>query len=109
MQGKSIRGRWHNIWGVCSKEADGKDVVFELRKDGELGLRGGVKRLGACRGHGGGVCRMDWSVNARLIRSCTEVLFPQYEQSQQRSHFRLKFVMSISYTSCRRRHSSTER
>jgi hypothetical protein len=108
MQGKSNRGRWHNIWDVCLKEADGKDVVFELRKDGEVGLRGGVKRIGACRGHGGGVCRMDWSVNARLIRSCTEVLFPQHDQSQQHSSFRFQFVISISSTSCRMSHSGTE-
>lgn len=73
MQSRSTQGRWFNTWSPILKEADGKDVVFDLHGGGNWGLRGGIRRVGACKGHGGGVHRMDWSANGRLIRSCTEV------------------------------------
>lgn len=42
---------------------------------GELnlkGVRGIVKRVGSCKGHGSGVTRCDWSLDCRMLRSTSD-------------------------------------
>ncbi|EKX46964.1 hypothetical protein GUITHDRAFT_107314 [Guillardia theta CCMP2712] len=38
------------------------------------GLQGRVKLLGSCKGHGSPITKMDWSVDCKVLKTCSEML-----------------------------------
>eukprot|EP00960_Hanusia_phi_P064160 765713-Hanusia_phi.AAC.8 len=60
---------WHQ--GPLSHVNNKKLIPGEVELPG---LKGRIKLLGSCKGHGSSITKMDWSVDCKVLKSCSEML-----------------------------------